>query len=216
MSALEEKYKADGNLSGIDNVKLEFARNQLTSAFKYLNTISPAVNLFKDKAEKWGPYYTAEQIDRALLDVGCIQSAAIIGAIGLIQGIQMVEPTISNSEVFSPMNQGPLPDAVANTFRSGTYTGFVTEGEMTLYRVYGGKAGELSSYWTPTYPQGPLQSIIDYSLDPKWGNTATNIATINVPAGTTIYQGYAAKQGGLVGGGIQIYIPEVDPLWLVK
>lgn len=59
MSALEEKYRADGNLSAIDKVKLELACEQLTSAFKYLNFISPAVNLFKDKAEKWGPYYTA-------------------------------------------------------------------------------------------------------------------------------------------------------------
>ena len=90
MSALEEKYKADGNLSGIDNVKLEFARNQLTSAFKYLNTISPAVNLFKDKAEKWGLYYTAEQIDAALNEVGFIQFAAVSGALWLAQGMQVV------------------------------------------------------------------------------------------------------------------------------
>lgn len=114
------------------------------------------------------------------------------------------------------MNKGPLPDAVANTFRSGTYTEVVTQGETTLYRVYGGKAGELGSYWTTTKPQGPLQSTIDSALEQNWGNTATNVATIKVPKGMTIYQGAAAPQGGLVGGGSQVYIPEVNPSWLVK
>ncbi len=49
-----------------------------------------------------------------------------------------------------------------------------------------------------------------------WGNTAENIATIKVPEGTTIYQGAAAQQGGLVGGGSQVYIEKVDSSWLVK
>lgn len=122
----------------------------------------------------------------------------------------------SAEKAFGPMNKGSLPDAVANTFRSGTYTEVVTQGETTLYRAYGGKAGEIGSYWTTTKPQGPLQSVVDSDLDQSWGNTATNISTIKVPKGTTIYQGYAAPQGGLVGGGVQVYIPEVNPSWLLK
>ena len=111
MSALEEKYKADGNLSGIDNLKLEIARNQLTSAFKYLNTISSAVNLFKDKAEKWGPYYTAEQIDAALVDVQFFQSVAIIGAIELAQGIQVVDRTSNTTILGENMKDRVIPFA---------------------------------------------------------------------------------------------------------
>jgi len=114
------------------------------------------------------------------------------------------------------MNKGPLPDKVANTFRSGTYSEVVTQRETILYRSYGGKAGEIGSYWTTTKPQGPLQSVIDNALDQNWGNTATNVSMIKVPRGTTIYQGYAAPQGGLVGGGVQVYIPEVNPSWLIK
>ena len=114
------------------------------------------------------------------------------------------------------MNKGLLPDAVANTFRSGTYTEVVIKGETTLYRVYGGKAGELGSYWTTTKPQGSLQSTMDSALDQKWGNTATNVFTIKVPKGMTIYQGAATAQGGLVGGGSQVYIQEVNSSWLVK
>ena len=61
-----------------------------------------------------------------------------------------------------------------------------------------------------------LQSVIDSALDPQWGNTAQNVARIRVPAGTTIYEGAAAAQRGLVGGGNQVFIPKVDPSWIVK
>lgn len=117
---------------------------------------------------------------------------------------------------YGPMNKGPLADEIANTFRSGTYTKITIQEETTFYRAYGGKAEEIGSYWTRTKPQGPLQSMIDSALDPKWGNTATNVSTIKVPKGTTIFEGFASQQGGLLGGGNQVYIEKVDASWLMK
>lgn len=110
---------------------------------------------------------------------------------------------------------GPVGEAVANTFRGGSYTERVLSQETTLYRVYGGNAGEVGSYWTRTVPTGPLQSTMDSALNPAWGNTAQNVATMRVPSGMTIYEGLAAPQGGLLGGGSQVYIPRVNPNWLV-
>jgi len=124
--------------------------------------------------------------------------------------------SVNNSVKYGPMNKGPLPDTIATTFRSGTYSEIITQRPTTLYRVYGGKAGKLGSYWTTSLPQGPVQSIIDSALNPAWGNTATNVAVINVPKGVTMYLGYAEQQGGLVGGGIQVFIERVNPEWLVK
>lgn len=117
---------------------------------------------------------------------------------------------------WGPLNgPGPLGESVANTFRGGSYAETVLGQETTLYRAYGGRAVELGSYWTRTPPAGPLQSTIDSALNPAWGNTAQNVATITVPSGTTIYEGFAAPQGGLLGGGSQVYIPKVNPNWLV-
>ena len=113
------------------------------------------------------------------------------------------------------LNPGPLPRAVANTFRGGSYTAITVPEATTLYRVYGGKAGQIRGYWTRTKPAGPVQSSIDSALNPQWGNTATNVATVRVPAGTTIYEGAAAAQGGLVGGGSRVFIPNVNPASLV-
>lgn len=76
-------------------------------------------------------------------------------------------------------------------------------------------AGRLGQFWTRTPPSGRLQSQIDLALKPAWGNTATQVTKIQVPAGTTIYEGVAAAHGGLVGGGSQVVIPSVNPAWIV-
>jgi len=120
---------------------------------------------------------------------------------------------------YGPMNQGPLPKGIADTFRSGTYSEVVTEQPTTLYRVYGGTAQELGGYWTATKPAGPVQSIIDSALDPQWGNTATKVVKIEVPAGVKYFEGVAAPQRGLVGGGSQVLFPKdfkIDASWISK
>ena len=120
---------------------------------------------------------------------------------------------------FGPLNKGPLPNDIANTFRSGTYNNVVTtEPTTTLYRVIGDNGRPDGGYWTRTRPEGPLQSVIDSALDQNWGNTATRVVEMEVPAGTRLFEGVAAPQRGLVGGGNQIYfdrdINPIDPVWI--
>lgn len=126
----------------------------------------------------------------------------------------------AKSARYGPHNPGPLDDAIASTFRSSSYTASELSRATTLYRVYGGQAGKLGSYWSRTKPSGPLQSQLDSALNPAWGNSASNVATIRVPSGTTIYEGAAASQpiaggGSLLGGGSQVFIPRVSGSWLV-
>jgi RHS repeat-associated protein len=116
--------------------------------------------------------------------------------------------------LFGPLNKGPLANDIADTFRSGTYTEVRTSKATTLYRVIGSGGNPAGSYWTRVAPSGPTQSIIDSALNPQWGNAATYQVRAIVPKGTTFYEGFAAPQGGLVGGGNQIYIPKVDPSWI--
>ncbi|MHB1530021.1 MAG: filamentous hemagglutinin [Acidiferrobacteraceae bacterium] len=116
---------------------------------------------------------------------------------------------------FGPHMEGPLPESISSTFRGGSYAQVTLGSDTTLYRVYGGSAPEIGLFWSRTAPAGPLQSEIDLALNPSWGNTAQNVATIRVPAGTTIYDGFAAPQGSLLGGGSQVYIPKVNTGWVV-
>lgn len=137
--------------------------------------------------------------------------APTVGSGSLVAG----EAGATNSVQFTPINPGPLSTDVANTFRSGTYTQSTLTEATTLYRVTSPGGNPTGSYWTSTSPTGPLQSVIDSALDQNWGNSATNVFTATVPAGTTIYQGLAAPQRGLVGGGVQSYIPQVNPSWII-
>lgn len=119
-------------------------------------------------------------------------------------------------ERHGPMNPGPLSEERTNSFRSGSYDAVTTADPTTLHRVYDGtNSREMGPYWTRTPPAGPTQSIIDSALNPSWGNNATKWVSIEVPAGTTFYEGVAAAQGGLVGGGNQVIVESVNPDWVV-
>jgi RHS repeat-associated protein len=122
---------------------------------------------------------------------------------------------------WTPLNgPGPLGKDMAKTFRSATYTEFIAEEPIVLYRVWGGRSKELRAFWTRTKPKGPLQTQIDSAVLPGFGNTFENLTTIRVPAGTRLFEGVAARQAEagieLVGGGNQIVVPMVDPSWIVR
>ena len=117
-------------------------------------------------------------------------------------------------EKYSPLNPGPLADDIARTFRSATYSKTTFTSDTTLYRVISENGNPAGSYWTRVKPRGPLQSVIDSALDQSWGNTATKVVTARVPAGTVVYEGTAAAQRGLVGGGNQVYIPRFNSEWI--
>jgi hypothetical protein len=115
---------------------------------------------------------------------------------------------------------GPLGSDIAKTFSGASYTEKITDDTITLYRVYGGKSPELGSYWTSTPPAGALQSRMDSAILAEWGNSAEKVVQIKVPKGTKIYEGTAAPQSNgtesFLGGGAQIYIPNVKPEWIAK
>jgi filamentous hemagglutinin len=144
--------------------------------------------------------------------------ANVVAANGALILTSDIAPTTKGVAQYGPIGApGPLPLPIANTFRSGTYAETVTTEPTVLYRVYGGTGNQLGGYWTTTPPSGPVQSIIDSALNPVWGNPATLVVKIEVPPGVTLYQGKAAAQGGLVGGGNQVLFGKnitINPAWI--
>jgi len=117
-------------------------------------------------------------------------------------------------KTYSPIDPHPtLSKGVQDSFNGGTFTETVLAEDTTFYRVYGGNSGKVGSYMTRTPQNGTMQSQMDLALNPEWGNTATSVTKVTVPKGTVIYEGTAAPQGNLLGGGNQIYIPEVNASW---
>ncbi len=200
----------DGMADGAGGSKLTLAALALATALNQVLIPTTAVDMALLAAPVGKLLGLAEKIGYG--EIAAVEKAAA--------GIERsYESAISGtSEIrFSPVNPGPLPETVANTFRGGSYTQTTLSEPTTLYRVSGGNAQELGQYWTSIKPSGPLQSQIDLALKPEWGNTATTITTIQVPTGQTIYQGAASSQGGAqLGGGSQIFIPYVDKAWVTK
>jgi hypothetical protein len=122
----------------------------------------------------------------------------------------------SGVKVWRHNEDGPLTAADALKFRGATYLERMLGQDLILYRYWGGGAGPISHWWTPSCPRGPMQARYDLAIRPEWNNTMQNISRIRVPRGTTIYEGYVGAQGHLTGGGIQIYIPHVRPEWRIE
>jgi hypothetical protein len=140
-------------------------------------------------------------------------------AFGLVFDTSMTGSVLGNTAGgqvvrYGPQMQGPLPAEYASAFRGGVYDQITLESDTTLYRIYGGDSGKLSSWWSRTPPSGPMQTEMDLALPP--GNTMRYVVEIKVPAGTTIYEGAAGPSSVLLGGGNQIFMFEADPTWIVK
>lgn len=201
---------------GLEKYGREFRKAEL-DAWLHDPTVS-------EKERSWRMTIHVEGGNPALQDVTYndvslvygIGSLTRIAVRGIASSAAAARSGAPNIVRYGPHMKGPLPESVANTFRGGSYAQKTLECEQTLWRVHGGKAGELGSYWSRTPPQGPLQVRMDLALKPEWGNTATSVSRITVPKGTVIFEGAAAPQGNLLGGGSQVYIPNVNPLWLVK
>lgn len=142
----------------------------------------------------------------------------------LLQQADDIANAANKATTYSPISpEQPLKENISNTFNGGTYTQKVLTEDTVMYRVSGGKAEQVGSYFSRTPQNGHLQSQLDLALNPEWGNTAENISKVVVPKGTTIYEGVAAPQdivdsigntiGTLPGGGNQIYIPKVSEGW---
>ena len=87
----------------------------------------------------------------------------------------------------------------------------IGEGEV-LYGIR--DAGSRNVWWTRTQPAGELQWRMDQAVMPQW-NQATHIETLTVPRGQSLigFEGPARGQGWYLGGGNQVYVPNVPGGW---
>lgn len=114
-----------------------------------------------------------------------------------------------------------LPATVAGSFENSAYRTVVTQRDLTLYRVYGGKADMYGGYATNKPVKNRIQAKIDLALKPTWNNSREFEATIQVPRGTTLNVGRVAPQTlktgtVLKGGAEQLLLPKDYPSsWIV-
>lgn len=115
---------------------------------------------------------------------------------------------------YNPLEPGPLPSEIADTFRSASYSQQVALMPIPIYRTHGGRARQLGWFWTRLKPLGRLQALIDFAIHPAWGNYRLECSVLIMPPGTIFYEGPVAAQGPLVGGGNQIFLAGPAAKWL--
>ncbi|WP_284209304.1 hypothetical protein, partial [Chitiniphilus shinanonensis] len=133
-------------------------------------------------------------------------------------GIPGVPATLGRANgTYSYVNPGPLPDNLAGTFTGGRYTVMTLEKDTVLYRA-GSSSQPLGQFFSLEKPNGILQERIDKAVLPVWpGGAKSPIDTafeVKIPAGTKVYVGEVAPQGGVYVGGTQQIV--VEKPWLIN
>ncbi len=126
---------------------------------------------------------------------------------------------------YSAVRPGPLAAEPAKTFAGARYTVVRLTKPTTIWRLHNNGtpvrvfnptkgafemtrgAREMGGFWSLERPAGSLAGRIDSALLPHWGNSASHLTGVQLPAGTTIMVGEVGSQGGFfVGGGTQLLV----------
>ncbi|HVB44807.1 MAG TPA: LamG-like jellyroll fold domain-containing protein [Streptosporangiaceae bacterium] len=115
-----------------------------------------------------------------------------------------------NGEPSNVPEGGKLPDRIAKNFTGGHYTTSTLQEDTVFYRA-GVKENPWGQYFSSERPVGVIQTRIDKAIPYAWDDGTPALLdtgyAIKVPAGTTIYSGEVANQGGIFMGGTgQIFI----------
>ena len=93
----------------------------------------------------------------------------------------------------------------ADSFHNGEYNVIVLDEPITLYRA-GPKDRKMGQYWTKQPPKDRFSVRYDAAVKNEWSDL-DNVYSLELPAGTKMYEGYVANQGGMHRGmGEQIFI----------
>jgi NAD(P)H-nitrite reductase large subunit len=123
---------------------------------------------------------------------------------------------------FKEIDKQNLPDWIAESFEEGKYKTVITQEDIFVYRVFGGKASSTGAF-VKTVPAGNrINTKIDAALLPEWKNSKESEAIIKIPKGTILNVGKVApqttKSGTILKGGTDQYLMLQNWLsdWIAK
>ncbi|BAY26251.1 hypothetical protein NIES2100_60650 [Calothrix sp. NIES-2100] len=105
----------------------------------------------------------------------------------------------------------PLPADIAVTFLKSECQEIQLQEAKTYYRYFSSDSNKFGRYLTTNLYKKNVEAIRELALKQEWGNQATMVLTVTVPAGTKVYQGVVAPQEPSTcypGGGQQIFIQD--------
>jgi hypothetical protein len=88
----------------------------------------------------------------------------------------------------------PLPSEIAVTFLNSKCQEVKLKHPRIFYRYYSSSQNKYGRYLTTNKYKTNVEVIKNLALNQSWGNEATMIDTITLPAGTITYQGIVGPQ----------------------
>ncbi len=102
-----------------------------------------------------------------------------------------------------------LGSEVAKTFQFGRYSEVVLDKPIVLSRYYDNVSAFAKGRYMTDAISNPLLDRIGLAIKPSW-NAMTEVASWEIPAGSTIYKGRAAMQFPWIGGKTQYFVPDLS------
>jgi RHS repeat-associated protein len=102
-----------------------------------------------------------------------------------------------------------LPYLGPNGIWKGEILSTTASDDLTMYRVWGGKAPQAGGWLTPVKPTSAAAARSSLALPAE--NTAEYFSTVTVPAGTRFQIGTAGSGFGQPGGGVQLNLLDKIP-----
>ena len=134
-------------------------------------------------------------------------AVAGVGAVGLIAGAAGAVTYATTSTVAGLLSAPAIGTEAA--WVGQIAAGAVPEGGMTAYRVWGGASSQAGSWLSPIAPSSSSAARSLLALPSQ--NTAQFVSTVQIPAGTQIQFGLAARAFSQPGGGMQIQLLQRIP-----
>ena len=145
----------------------------------------------------------------------------------VVNNIQSKYPDLQTYEYNSYTNPGPLNDLRGQpnvNFYGGRYDVEVLKSPKILYRA-GDQSNPLAQWFTESAPHSEIEVRINTAVKPIWTDRSGNytgssplntVYEIKIPAGTTIYRGPVASQGGIYQGGLEYEQIFIETPWKIE
>ena len=145
----------------------------------------------------------------------------------VVNNIQSKYPDLQTYEYNSYTNPGPLNDLRGqpnDNFYGGRYDVEVLKSPKILYRA-GDQSNPLGQWFTESAPHSEIEVRINTAVKPIWTDRSGNytgssplntVYEIKIPAGTTIYRGPVASQGGIYQGGLEYEQIFIETPWKIE
>jgi hypothetical protein len=146
-----------------------------------------------------------------LKSIPVVLGLGVLGSLFSLSLVPTIEFNIQKNIAQELAVSCPLPPEIAATFLDSKCEEVKLAQPQHFYRYYSSDGNKYGRYLTTDKYKTNVEVIRKLALNQDWGNQATMMLKVTLPAGTMVYQGIVAPQNPAAcypGGGQQTFIKD--------